>query len=191
VKRMRSSGKTTRLGGLAVVFAAPLLAGCGATTLRLSLGPTADTDERVGFESSLAIGIGTPLSFDGRSHHFAQGLASLGGGYDGKTRAGFVGTSLAADYIYFAEPHLLVRAGVPLTLRLAPDSTAEPELFGVGAHVALMPVVAGSFGGPIVGLFCLGPDLRVERVADLDGGPARARFSLPFVAELVTLIAGD
>jgi hypothetical protein len=180
------------MAGSRRLFAALLslpLGGCGATTLRFSVGPTADTDRRVGFEAGASLGIGTPTDFSSRSHHYFQGLLSSGGGYDGKF--GFVSFGAGVDYIYWAEPRFLVRAGIPLTLRFAPAEDEDPLHLGIGGHFALLPAVKASGGGPMVGLFCLGPDLRVERIGGNGNDPARARFSLPFIAEVDLFAAGD
>jgi len=61
----------------------------------------------------------------------------------------------------------------------------------VGGHLTILPIVLSDLGGPIVGMFCLGPDFRVEGTVPTEGGPWGARFSLPLVAELSALIAGD
>ena len=97
-----------------------LLGGCGATTLRVETTPTIDTGGRPGFESMFSLGIGMPLDFHGRSHHYAQARAALGGRLDGRTARGMFVVAGDVDYIYWAEPHLDVRAGLRASFATIP-----------------------------------------------------------------------
>jgi len=132
-----------------------------------------------------------PLDYNGRSHHYVQAQAFTGGGYvgtnDNQKDAGYFTFGAQADYIYYAEDKLIVRAGVPLTGRFPSDASGEENFAALGVHLALLPVVAGGSGGPMVGLLCLGPDVRVEKLF----APGEARFSLPVVLEGVVFAAGD
>src|SRR5262249_8817023 len=88
---------------LLLILCASLLTGCGATTIRVEVAPTLDSGGRVGVESALSIGIGMPVDFHGRSHHYLQALSSLGGGLDGRSRSGEFLAAVGLDYIYWAE----------------------------------------------------------------------------------------
>src|SRR5512146_1200305 len=91
--------------------------GCGATTIRLELAPTIDTGGHAGFEVAIGGGIGMPLDFHGRSHHYFQTRVGLGGGLDGESRSGMFTTAADVDYIYWAEPRMDVRGGLRLSYR--------------------------------------------------------------------------
>jgi hypothetical protein len=160
--------------------------GCGATTVRVELAPSFDTGGRPGFESTLALGVGLPLDFHGRSHHFIQARAALGGGYDGESRGGVLVTAADVDYIHWAEPHMDVRAG----LRLSYRSTSDAKLYGLGARLGLLPIVLHHDGGWLVSHLCVGPELRFEHLWS-DQGTTRGLFSLPLVLEGNFLGAGD
>jgi len=98
-------------GALFLLPLAVFSSGCGATSIRLSVGPSLDDSGNAGFESTLSLGGGMPLEYSGRSHHYVQASAHAGGGYEGKTDVAFFSTGGQLDYIYFAEPKLLDRAG--------------------------------------------------------------------------------
>lgn len=177
-----------------LLIAVPILAlltGCGATTLRVDLAPTIDTDGKPGFESTLSIGAGMPLDYSGRSHHYVQALGSFGGGYAGTTAAGVLETAATVDYIYWAEPSMDVRVGSRFTYRTTPGNDTAPSLYGLGGHVALMPIVWGDDNSWMLVHFCLGPELRLERLWSDPSGGARGLFSAPLVAEFNLLAAGD
>ena len=52
-----------------ILLSACLSCGCGATTLRVSGGPTLDTSSRVGFEVLGSIGLGMPLDYQLLTRH--------------------------------------------------------------------------------------------------------------------------
>jgi hypothetical protein len=182
-----AAGVRTYLG----VLLAAMTCGCGATTLRVSAGPTLDTGARVGGEVMLSAGIGMPLDFNGRSHHFAQARASLGGGLDGRTQREMLTVGGELDYIHWAEPRADVRVGLHMLYRKLPDAVQDPKLYAFGAHFAVLPIVLGSDGGIGVQHFVLGPEIRVEHVWTDSVRGHRALFSLPLVAELDLFITGD
>lgn len=163
------------------------LAGCGATTIRLETAPTLDTGGRPGFESLVSLGVGLPLDFRGRSHHFIQARAAVGGGVDGQTARGMFVAVTDLDYIYWAEPRLDLRAG----LRLSYRNTGDAKLFGLGGRLGLLPIVHGDDANWLVWHFCLGPELRIESLWSDSTGAQRGLFSVPLIAELNFLAAGD
>jgi len=168
-----------------------LLSGCGASTIRVEVAPTIDGDGRAGFSSALALGIGMPLDFHGRSHHFLQALGSVGGGLDGRTRSGaFVG-SAGIDYIYWAEPVLDVRAGMRASFEELKPGAGGASLRGVGGQLGILPMVAQNNANWLVMHLCLGPEARVEALWSSPPDRVRSLFSLPLVLELNLLAAGD
>jgi hypothetical protein len=170
-----------------------LLSGCGAMTARVGIGPTLDTTGKPGFESMLTLGVGTPLDFHGRSHHFFQAASSVGGGMDSQTKKASVLLAQDFDYIYWAEPRLDVRAGMRLSFRSVPaaDQGSGVKLYGFGAHMAFMPIVWHHDGGWLVSQFNIGPDLRLDYLWSDPGGYSRGQFSVPLGFELNGLGAGD
>src|SRR5690242_10967431 len=96
------------------------LCGCGATTLRIEAAPSVDTNGNAGFESTLSLGIGWPLDIPSRSHHYIQGLSSIGGGVNTDPSAGLFVGAVAFDYIYWAEPHMDLRVGARFAYRSTP-----------------------------------------------------------------------
>jgi hypothetical protein len=185
----------TRVGdcrALLLVLSASALGGCGATTVRLEAAPTVDTGGRVGAEGRFSLGIGWPLDFRGRSHHFIQGLTSIGGGRDGQTGKGMVTAGTAIDYIYWAEPRMDVRVGTHFAYRkVPPGGPISTSLYGIGGHLGLMPIVWGNDSSWAVQHFCIGPELRLEYMASDPSGSSRGLFSLPLVTEFNFLAAGD
>jgi len=161
--------------------------GCGATTLRLELTPTLDTGGRPGFESTFGVGVGLPLDYHGRSHHFIQTRGSLGGGFDGQSRSGMFVTAADVDYIHWAEPRMDVRAGMRLSYR----NTATGKLYGFGGRLGLLPIVLKNDGNWIVAHLCVGPELRLEGLWGDADRASRGLFSLPLVIEGNFLGAGD
>src|SRR4051812_34593961 len=115
VGQCRPTGDPLR--ALLLVLCVSTLGGCGASSIRVGIGPTVDTGGRVGVESTLSLGIGMPLDYRGRSHHFLQAQASTGGGLDSQTKGGMVALGTALDYIYWAEPKLDVRVGAHFAYR--------------------------------------------------------------------------
>ena len=168
-----------------------LLAGCGATTIRVEVAPTIDGGGRAGVESALSLGIGMPLDYHGRSHHYLQGLASLGGGLDGPSRSGEFLAAVGADYIYWAEPTLDVRAGGRYSFRKLGEAAGGTNLHGFGGHLGILPMVTQSDGNWMVMHLCLGPEARVEALWSSPPAAVRSLFSLPLVLELNLLAAGD
>jgi hypothetical protein len=168
-------------------------AGCGATTIQLSVAPTIDTAGHLGVSATVGAGIGSPVDFNGRSHHFVQALASAGGGYDGAAGARMETAGVDADYIYWARAALDLRAGVGFTYRHVEPVAAEPHgvaRYAANAHVALLPVVSGDERGWLVRHLCIGAALRGE-LAWSDPSGERGLFSLPLLVELELLAAGD
>jgi hypothetical protein len=175
---------------LALSFALSLLlGGCGASTIRLDIGPSIDAFGGAGFESTISLGLGMPLDYSGRSHHYVQAMGSLGGGIDTRDASGLFITAASLNYIYWAEPSLDVRAGLRFAYR-APGS-GRPSLYGFGGHLAILPVVVGDASGWAAAHFCLGPELRIESLWGSPPGDERVLFSLPLAAELTLLAAGD
>jgi hypothetical protein len=165
--------------------------GCGASSARLGVGPVLDSDGRVGIESTFSLGFGMPLDYRGRSQHYMQGLAFVGGGADVDTDAKIVTTGIGADYIYWAHPRLDVRAGMYFVYRNREDKPKEHDLLGMGAHVALMPVTTGSDSSIFVPQFCIGPEFRVDQSWDAHSNASRTHFGFPLVMEFNLLAAGD
>ena len=132
-----------------------------------------------------------PLDYRGRSQHYMQGLAFVGGGADVDTDAKIVTTGIGADYIYWAHPRLDVRAGMYFVYRNREDKPKEHDLLGMGAHVALMPVAVGSDSDIFVPQFCIGPEFRVDQSWDAHSNASRAHFGFPLVMEFNLLAAGD
>jgi hypothetical protein len=179
------------VASLALAACAVLLAGCGASTLRLAIAPTIDGDGRPGVESTVGLGIGTPLDFHGPSHHYLQALGSVGAGLDARTRAPSLVTTGGLDYLYWADPRLEVRAGLRFSYRRVEDAPAPTSLYGFGGHIGILPVVVGNASGPGAYHLCLGPELHAEWLTSDPAGASRALLSLPLVAELTVLTAGD
>jgi hypothetical protein len=169
--------------------AALLAAGCGATTVRVAAGPTLDTGRHVGAVSTLSLGLGLPVDFHGRSHHYVQGLASVGGGRDGATGAGMAVVSADLDYVRWVEPTLDARAGFHFAYQNLPGNGTSR--YGGGAHAALLPMVYQDDTTWIVTHLCVGPELRAEVLSGNPAGGALGVFSLPLVIELNLLGAGD
>ena len=181
---------------LLILACAWLLGGCGATTFRVEVAPTINDSGRPGVEAALSFGVGWPLDFHGRSHHYLQGLASLGGGGVGGRGAGqpTAGAFLAAvgvDYIYWAEPTLDLRAGPRFTFRQLSDAAGEAKLFGLGGQLAILPMVKKNDAAWLLTHLCLGPAFRVEALWSSPPGDTQALFSLPLILELNWLAAGD
>jgi hypothetical protein len=168
------------------LLAVLVLAGCGATTVRVDVAPTLDTNGRPGVESTASVGIGMPVDFHGRSHHFVQGRAALGGGLDGRTRSGEVVAAGQVDYIYWAEPRLDLHTGVRLAYR---QVGGDQRTGGVGGTLDVLPIVAGDDGGWLIRHFTVGPELRAEYL--WGAGGSRGLFALPLVLDLSFLAAGD
>lgn len=176
---------------LALLGSALLLAGCGATTLRGAIGPTLDSQGKVGVETTFGLGIGTPVDFSGRSHHYLQVMPSLGGGMDGQTRKGILRVAGDVDYLYWAGSSMDVRGGLRLSYRTIPSAPDEAGLYGIGGHFAFLPVVSGDEGGWMVRHFCVGPQLELEYLVSDPAGKSRSLISLPLVVDLTFLGAGD
>jgi hypothetical protein len=139
-------------------------------------------------------GLGWPLSFQGRSHDFAQGRATVGGGVDGRSGKPLVVAGGEVDYIHWAEPALDLRAGAHLLYRrLTIDDPTRKDIHGgaIGGHVGLYPIAGGSDSSWLVYHFLLGPEVRAEYVWTGSPADSRAIVSVPFVAEILFLAAGD
>lgn len=182
----------SRAMGAAIVLAgmSAAIAGCGATTVRVTAAPTLDDAARVGFESTLSIGIGWPLDFSGRSHHFVQARGVVGGGLDRATDSGVVLSGGELDFIYWGEPHLDARFGLHFGYRKTVDRPSRPDASTMGLHLAALPIVWTSGSSWMVPQLVVGPELRAEYVWD-GANPARAIVSLPLVIEGNFLAAGD
>lgn len=177
---------------LLLVLFALCLSGCGASTLRLAAGPEMDSGGHGGFEVMVGLGIGTPLDFMGRSHHFLQVHGDLGGGATGEASAGQFTALGGGDYMYLADPHFALRTGVLFAYRAIWESEGSAlDFTGVGGHAALLPIVKMYDGGPMAMMINLGPDIRVMRYWGLgpkNGGPV---FAVPIALELSVLAVGD
>jgi len=167
------------------------LSGCGATSARLGVGPTIDSAGRVTIESTFSLGFGMPLDFKGRSQHYMQGLGFVGGGADVDSETKVPTVGLGADYIYWAHPRFDVRTGVYFVYRNREESTKELDLFGLGAHLALLPVLTKNNSDLFVPQVCIGPDIRVDQSWDANSRVSRSQFSVPLVIEFNLLAAGD
>ncbi len=168
-----------------------LACGCGASTLRLAVGPTLDSSARVGVESTLSFGLGWPLDFHGRSHHFVQARGAVGGGLDRQAEQPVFLVSGELDYLYWAEPELDVRFGLHFGHRKVFDSPAASDSHAFGAHAAVLPIVLTWPSSVMVPQLVLGPELRADYVWSDAKLPSRAIVSLPFVIEASLLAAGD
>jgi hypothetical protein len=168
-----------------------LLTGCPGVSARVAVAPTLDGGGQVGFESTFSVGMGLPLDYSGRSHHFVQALGAAGGGLDGRSRKGMSVVGADVDYIYWVERRLDVRAGLQYEYRSVPGVPGGLSLHGFGGHLAILPVVKGDESSPIVAQFCLGPALRISGLWSAPPGAGRTLFALPLIAELNLLMAGD
>lgn len=183
----------TRDGLRAVVLGVALciVTGCGASSARIGVGPMLDSSGSVGIESTFSLGFGMPVDYRGRSKHYLQGVGFVGGGADVDTNAGIVTAGLGADYIYWAHRRFDVRAGLQFAYRNRRDEPNEKDLFGVGAHLALMGVGATDDSSWIVPQLCFGPEVRIDQMWDSKTGHARTHFVFPLVVEVNLLAAGD
>jgi hypothetical protein len=168
-----------------------LLAGCGASTVRLAVAPTLDTGGHAGFNVTVSLGLGTPLDFHGRSHHYFQGLTSVGGGRDGATGGRMFVATQDFDYVHWAEPRFDVRAGLHAVFQSVASSTGSAPRGGGGAHVGVLPMVYANDASWLLIHVCVGPELRGEALSGNPAGGALGLFSLPLVTELNLLGAGD
>ncbi|MFO0590999.1 MAG: hypothetical protein U0441_25875 [Polyangiaceae bacterium] len=159
--------------------------------MRLAVGPTLDSAARVGVESTLSFGIGWPLDFKGRSHHFVQARGAVGGGLDRAGEQAVFLTSGELDYIYWAEPKLDVRFGMHVGLRKLLESTSATESHSFGAHAAVLPIALTWPSSWMVPQIVIGPELRAEYVWTDATHPSRTIVSLPLVIEGNLLAAGD
>ena len=164
---------------------------CGASSARLGVGPVLDSNNHVGIESTFSLGFGMPLDYKGRSRHYLQGLGFVGGGADVDTGGKIVTTGIGADYIYWAASRLDIRAGAYFVYRNREEMPNERDLFGLGGHLALMPVATGSDSDIFVPQFCVGPEFRIDQSWDSNSGKGRAHFGFPLVIEFNLLAAGD
>ena len=186
-----SRGGVPWVGRAVLVVLAGLACGCGASTVRVAVGPTLDSAARVGVESTFSIGIGWPLDFHGRSHHFVQARGAVGGGLDRQAERPVVVASGELDYIYWGEPKLDVRFGMHVGLRMLPDTQGASDSHVFGAHAAVLPIVLTWPSSWMVPQIVLGPELRAEYVWTDATHPSRALVSLPLVIEGNLLAAGD
>jgi hypothetical protein len=154
--------------------------------VRVELSPTLDTGGHVGFEGALSLGLGLPLDYRGRSHHFFQARPGIGGGVEPASHAPMVLAHADVDYVYWAEPRMDVRAGMRLSYR----GTRDAKLWGFGGRLGLLPMVWANDGNWLVSHLCVGPELRLEHVS-ADPGGGRGIFSVPLVVEGNFLAAGD
>jgi hypothetical protein len=182
-----------------VSAASALLLGCGATTVRVGMGPTVDGQGKVGVEGIVGLGIGTPLDFKGRSRHYLQVMPSFGGGMDGRSKQSLLRAAADVDYIYWAGPSVDVRGGLRVSYRGIGEPKAEkgdevkkqPSLAGFGGHFGVLPVVLGSEDGWMVRQLCIGAELHVEYLVSDPAGSSRTLISLPLLFDLTLLGAGD
>lgn len=174
-----------------ICLAVYILCGCGASSARLGVGPVIDSNNNVAIESTFSLGFGMPLDYQGRSKHYLQGLGFVGGGADVDSGAKIITTGIGADYIYWAHPRLDVRAGMYFVYRNREEMTKERDLFGLGAHVAIMPVATKSDSDIFVPQFCIGPEFRLDQSWDSNSNLSRTHFGFPLVIEVNLLAAGD
>lgn len=184
--------KICRTGKRLFVVASFLqLMACGATSARLSVGPVLDSKNNVAIESTFSLGFGMPVDYSGRSRHFVQGLAFIGGGADVDTGGKIFTTGIGADHIYTPNRRFNLRSGMYFVYRNRDEKPQERDLLGWGAHLALMPVGASDDSSYIVPQFCVGPEFRVDQSWDADKGTPRTHFGFPLVLEVNLLVAGD
>src|SRR5690349_9184426 len=133
-------GDRRSLRGFCICLA--LLGGpaCGASSARLSIGPVLDSETHASIESTFSLGFGMPVDYHGRSQHYMQGLAFVGGGGDLDTGDKIVTTGVGANYIYWAAPRFDVRTGLYFVYRNRDEKPNERDLFGFGGHLGIMPV---------------------------------------------------
>jgi hypothetical protein len=178
-----------RTACVALGAAALVLSGCGATTVRAAIGPTVDTGGNAGVVGTFSLGVGWPLDFHGRSHHYVQALGGIGGGRDGATGGPMVAAALDLDHIYWFESRLDTRAGLHLAYQGIPDKSATR--YGGGAHAGIVPMVFQDASGWLVTQVCVGPEIRAEALSGNPAGGTLGVFSLPLLIELNFLGAGD
>ena len=174
-----------------ILLSACLSCGCGATTLRVSGGPTLDTSSRVGFEVLGSIGLGMPLDYKGRSRHFLQGRGVLGGGMDAPSRQDLFVAGLEADYIYWPDAPVDLRVGLQGMFRRLPNVTSDNEGGSFGGHVAVVALPYQDGSSWLVTQLAIGPEVRIEYVGMSAASESRAQFSIPLVVEVNLLAAGD
>lgn len=165
--------------------------GCGATSARLGVGPAIDSLGRVSIESTFTLGLGMPLDFKERSHHYLQGLGFAGGSSDVDSQVKGPTVGLGVDYIYWAHPRFDVRTGAYFVYRNRDEPMRELDLSGLGVHLALMPVLTNKNSDIFVPQLCIGPDIRVDQSWDAHSRRSRAQFAIPIVIEFNLLAAGD
>lgn len=180
---------TAFMKNLLLVLSAGLM-GCGATSARLSLAPTLDGAGRGGFEAFLSLGVGMPLDYTGRSHHFVQALISGGGGMDSRTHAGMGLAALDADYLYRGDQVMDIRVGGRMSMR-GVGGRGEPMMYGLGASFAWMPILREESGQVLVLHWNLGAEFRIDHFwSDLKEAD-HTLFSPALVADANLLITGD
>jgi hypothetical protein len=171
------------------------MCGCGATSARLGVGPAIDSRGRVAIETTFTLGLGTPLDFKGRSQHYLQGLGFVGGSSDVDADVDSDGqgptAGLGVDYLYWAHPRFDVRTGAYFVYRNRDERMKELDLYGLGAHLALLPVLTKKNSDVLVPQVCIGLDFRVDQAWDANSRLSRTQFAAPLVIEINLLAAGD
>lgn len=171
-----------------------LLGGCGAVTARLGIAPTLAVNggrARAGVEASFALGFGTPLDFRGASRHYLQALATAGGGLDARTGGRVVIARADLGYLHLPTPSLMLRTGLGFVYHNVQGDPDGLALYGVGAHLGLLPVVLSPPPGVILKRLSVGPELRADYLWSSAAGATHGQLALPLVAEFDLLVAGD
>lgn len=169
-----------------------LLGGCGATTARLGIAPTLSVDGGgAGVEATFALGLGTPVDFRGPSRHYLQALGTAGGGLDARTGGRVVVARADLGYLHLATPSLALRAGLGFVYHHVQGDADGRALYGVGAHLGVLPVVKSPAPGVILKNLSVGPELRVDYLWSGAAAASHGQLSLPLVVEFDLLAAGD
>lgn len=166
------------------------LLGCGATSLRVALAPTLDDSGRGGFEAYLMAGLGMPLDYSGRSHHFVQSLVSLGGGADPRTKHGLVLMNMDLSYLYRGDRVMDIRVGPRFSMRALPTRD-EPWMLGMGFSVGIMPILVESGSEWITLHWNLGAELRIDHFWSDLSQAEHSLFSPALVFDINLLATGD
>lgn len=167
------------------------MTGCGATSVRLGVGPSIDSRGRWAVESTFSLGFGMPLDYKGRSEHYLQGLGFVGGTSNIDSDGQGPTFGFGADYIYWAHPRFDLRTGAYFVYRNRDEPMKELDLFGLGAHLSLLPVLTKRNSDVFVPQVCIGPDFRIDQTWDANSRLNRTQLTVPLILEFNLLTAGD
>lgn len=139
----------------------------------------------------MSLGLGTPLDFSHRSHHYMQALGAIGGGLDGNTGSREFLARADVSYIYWMLPRLDLRTGAGYSYREVGSGTGLRRWNAVGGHFGLMPVVYERKSNWIPIQVAVGAEMRVDWLFDEKTSNVHSLFSFPVIAEVNFLAAGD